>query len=63
MRSLQELVEHSQVLFGSDYPFAPEPAMMATIEGLRNYDGFDEEALMAVERDNTLLLFSLQGEG
>jgi len=63
LRSLQELVEPSQVLFGSDYPFAPEPAMIATIEGLRSYDGFDEETLMAVERDNALLLFSLQGEG
>jgi 6-methylsalicylate decarboxylase len=63
LRSLQELVEPSQVLFGSDYPFAPEPVTIATIEGLRCYDGFEEQALEAIERDNALLLFSLQGEG
>lgn len=58
LRSLQELVEPSQVLFGSDYPFAPELATIATIEGLRAYDGFDERVLKEIERDNALSLFS-----
>jgi predicted TIM-barrel fold metal-dependent hydrolase len=58
LRSLQELVEPSQILFGSDFPFAPELATMATIEGLRSYDGFDDQVLKEIERDNALSLFS-----
>lgn len=57
LRSLQELAEPSHILFGSDYPFAPELATAATIEGLKSYDGFDEETLERVERDNALALF------
>lgn len=58
LRSLQELVDDSHILFGCDYPFAPEPAAMATIEGLKAYDGFDGNALKAVFRDNALDLFT-----
>ena len=58
LRSLQELVEPSHILFGSDYPFAPELATIATIEGLRSYDGFDERTLKEIEQDNALSLFS-----
>src|SRR5262245_17675852 len=57
LRSLQELVDPSHVLFGSDYPFAPEPITIATIKGLNEYDGFDVQARSAIERDNALRLF------
>ncbi len=36
--ALLALVAPSQVLFGSDYPFAPEPTMTQTVEGSRNLD-------------------------
>jgi predicted TIM-barrel fold metal-dependent hydrolase len=48
LRSLQELVDDSHILFGSDYPFAPELATVATIGGLNAYDGFDGGALESV---------------
>ena len=57
LRSLQELVDNSHILFGCDYPFAPELAIMATIEGLKAYDGFDRDALKAVFSGNALSLF------
>ncbi|MDI6830322.1 MAG: amidohydrolase family protein [Actinomycetota bacterium] len=57
LRSLQELVDVSHILFGSDYPFAPELATAATISGLETYDGFDAEALEAVFRRNAGTLF------
>ncbi len=62
LRSLQELVEDSHILFGSDYPFAPEPATAATVAGLNEYPGFDEEARDAVFHRNARLLFPRLGE-
>lgn len=57
LRSLQELVNPSQILFGSDFPFAPAPLTAATVAGVRAYDGFDADAQAGVERDNALALF------
>ena len=57
LRSLQELVDDSHILFASDYPFAPELATVATIGGLNDYDGFDDAALASVFRDNARALF------
>jgi predicted TIM-barrel fold metal-dependent hydrolase len=57
LRSLQELVDDSHILFASDYPFAPELATVATIGGLNGYDGFDETALESVFYENALALF------
>jgi predicted TIM-barrel fold metal-dependent hydrolase len=57
LRSVQELVDPSHVLFGSDLPFAPEPITAASIEGLNAYDGFDAQARAAIERGNGLRLF------
>jgi predicted TIM-barrel fold metal-dependent hydrolase len=56
LRSLQELVGPEQILFGSDYPFAPEPITRATVEGLAAYDGFDAAARARIERANALAL-------
>ncbi|MEW6554345.1 MAG: amidohydrolase family protein [Actinomycetota bacterium] len=57
LRSLQELVDSSRIVFGSDYPFAPELATAITISGLEDYDGFDERELRAVYGENALSLF------
>ena len=57
LRSLQELVDPSHILFGSDYPFAPDLLTSASIKGLNSYEGFDEQALKAINQDNALKLF------
>ena len=61
LRSLQELVNPSHILFATDYPFAPELATIATIEGLKNYDGFDEGALESIFRESASTLFPRVG--
>ena len=57
LRSLQELVGPSHVLFATDYPFAPELATIATIEGLKQYDGYDETALESIFHESAQALF------
>jgi predicted TIM-barrel fold metal-dependent hydrolase len=56
LRSLQELVGPEQILFGSDFPFAPEPIARASVEGLLRYDGFDDAARERIARSNALAL-------
>lgn len=56
LRSLQELVGPSQILFGSDFPFAPEIVTAVSVQGLATYDGFDDAARSLIERDNALRL-------
>ena len=55
--SLQALVDPSHMLFGSDYPFMPEPAVADNVVGLANYEGFDQQAQSMIERENALALF------
>jgi 6-methylsalicylate decarboxylase len=55
--SLHELVDASHILFGSDYPFAPEILTPFTIQGIQNYHGFDEQARKAIERESAITLF------
>ena len=56
---LRELVDPTQILFGSDYPFAPQPdsLMGRTAEDVSRYGGFTDEELKDVERDSALRLF------
>lgn len=62
LHSLQELVDPSRLLFGSDYPFAPEMATDFVIRGLTRHYEFDETARAMIERENALALFPrLQG--
>ncbi len=56
-RSLQELVKPSQVLFGSDYPWADEMISAFTIRGIEYYDGFDNQMRGAIGRENALAFF------
>jgi predicted TIM-barrel fold metal-dependent hydrolase len=57
LRSLQELVDPSQILFGSDYPFAPENLTAEQVTQLTSYEGFDTQARIRIERENALRLF------
>lgn len=57
LRSLQELVDRSHIVFGSDYPFASEIVTAFTVQEIENYNGFDDEARGMVERENALALF------
>ena len=57
LRSLQELAYPSHILFGSDYPFFPEPLLTPMLESMENYDGFDERTREAVGWTNALALF------
>lgn len=60
--ALKELVEPSQILFGSDYPYLSEELVASTIRGINSFDGFDAETRVAIERNNSLRLFPrLQG--
>jgi len=56
LRSLCELVPPTQILFGTDFPFAPEPVTRLTVGGVATFDGFDDAARAAIERDNALAL-------
>lgn len=57
LRSLQELVEPTHILFGSNYVWTPDSVTPAFIKELAAYDGFDEQALTAIERESALELF------
>ncbi len=57
LRSLQELVDASHILFGSDFPFAPEVMTSFSVQGIQNFDGFDEQARKAIERESAFPLF------
>ncbi len=51
------LVDPSRVLFGSDYPWAGEAITSLTLLRLEGYQGIDQQARGAIERDNALSLF------
>jgi len=55
LAALGEFVPASQVLYGSDFPFAPG-MMKRTIDGLAEH-GFGAGTLAAIERGNALRLF------
>ena len=55
MNTLLGLVTPRQVLFGSDYAYAPEEAMAGTVKGLAALD-LPAEDLAAIERGNALRL-------
>ena len=55
--SLRTLVDPSHILFGSDYPFLPEPLVQQQTRGIADYTGFDANDKMAVERESALALF------
>lgn len=56
LRCLRELVGPDHILFGSDYPFAPEPVVQASVAGLASYDGFSAADRARIERDSALAI-------
>jgi predicted TIM-barrel fold metal-dependent hydrolase len=61
--SLKQLVAPTQILFGSDYPFAPEGVTGETIRGLEIHSGFDATAKSAIERGNAARLLPRVANG
>jgi predicted TIM-barrel fold metal-dependent hydrolase len=57
LRSLQELVDDSHILFGSDYCFAPDYIAASGIKGLEKYFGPQSKTLKAIESGNAMKLF------
>ena len=57
LSSLQVLADPSHVLFATDWPFLPEQLVAETVAGLAEYDGFDQEARLLIERENAAGLF------
>jgi predicted TIM-barrel fold metal-dependent hydrolase len=52
-----EMTTADHILFGTDWPAAPEPTVVRNIANLTHFDGFTAEQLRGVERDNALRLF------
>ena len=49
--ALREIAPVDHILFGTDYPFAPEPLVGATVQGLREL-GLEPRELAQVESEN-----------
>ncbi len=58
LRSVQELVDPSHILFGTDYVWGQSWLTPIFIKALKEYDGFNEQDLAAVESGNANRLFS-----
>jgi 6-methylsalicylate decarboxylase len=52
-----EVTTADHILFGTDWPAAPEPTVVRNIANLTSFDAFTAAQLHAVERDNALRLF------
>ncbi len=57
LRSLQELVDPSHILWGSDLPFVAPAHLREELAAWSAYDGFTAEARAAIEHGNALGLF------
>jgi predicted TIM-barrel fold metal-dependent hydrolase len=57
MKPVMDLAGPSQILFGSDFPYAPPPVIAAEVEGLERLDVFDAVTRRAMEEANALALF------
>ncbi|MCW2917708.1 MAG: metal-dependent hydrolase [Actinomycetia bacterium] len=52
-----EVTTADHILFGTDWPAAPEPTVVHNVANLTAFDGFTKDELRGVERDNALRLF------
>jgi 6-methylsalicylate decarboxylase len=57
LRSLQELVEPTHILWGSDLPFVYGQRLQAEVDHWEAYDGFDADERSDIEENNALRLF------
>ncbi|HTF46718.1 MAG TPA: amidohydrolase family protein [Pseudonocardia sp.] len=56
-----ELTTADHILFGTDWPAAPEPTVERNTSNLTSFDGFTKDELRGVERANALKLFPRLG--
>lgn len=57
LRALQGLVDPSQILFGTDYPYIPDSHAERETAGTDTYDGFDDGTRAMMEHQNAQALF------
>lgn len=57
VQSLQWLTSTSHIVFGSDFPFTPPPAVTANVKGVRNLKGLTPEEHEGIARTNAHALF------
>lgn len=57
LKPVMDLAGPSQILFGSDFPYAPTPIIAAEVDGLERLDVFNAESRAAMEETNALALF------
>ncbi|MBP7338627.1 amidohydrolase family protein [Niveispirillum sp.] len=57
MAALGQLVDHSHILFGSDFPFAPAPVTAMQVNGVETLSFWNAQQKTAVFRSNALALF------
>lgn len=57
LSALTQFVPTTQIVFGSDFPLAPEPVVKAEIANFDSSPVLDVEARAAINRDNALRLF------
>ena len=57
LRSLQELVDPTHILWGSDLPFVYGQRLQAEVDHWEAYDGFDADERSDIEENNALRLF------
>ena len=52
-----EVTSADHILFGTDWPAAPEPTVVRNIANLTSFDGFSADELRGVQGDNARTLF------
>ena len=57
LRALAGHAKPSHLLFGTNYVWTPSSVIPFFIKELKEYDGFSERALAAIERESALELF------
>lgn len=61
MGALMQVADPSRIVFGSDWPYAPEGVTAKSIAALNQPDFLDPRRLAAIERGNALALFPRLG--
>ena len=57
-----DLVDPSQILFGTDHPYISDDVVAAETAGLDRFAGLDEGAHRMIDRDNAEALFPRLGD-
>lgn len=57
LTALKSIADASHILFGTDYPYIPEDAVLSEVAGLDGWNGFSDKEQAGVNRGNALALF------